>query len=174
MKVLMVEPGKAPYETEIEGGLESLQKAVGGSIQAVYPYDDPVALICNEEGKLMGLPLNRSLTDDNGEIYDIIAGNFILTGLTEDNFGDLSPELMEKFSEQFKHPEEFVRIAGKILGVKQPVPGERPGPQRRTDGDWFRYSGSPPAARRQTDSSSGPGKCGWSVPCGSLPPIHSP
>ena len=80
--------------------------------------------VCNEEGKLMGLPLNRSLTDDNGEIYDIIAGNFILTGLTEDNFGDLSPELMEKFSEQFKHPEEFVRIAGKILGVKQPVPGE--------------------------------------------------
>ena len=67
----LVEPGKAPYETEIEGGLESLQKAVGGSIQAVYPYDDPVALICNEEGKLMGLPLNRSLTDDNGEIYDL-------------------------------------------------------------------------------------------------------
>ena len=124
MKVLMVEPGKVPYETEIEGGLESLQKAVGGSIQAVYPYEDPVALICNEEGKLMGLPLNRSLADDNGEIYDIIAGNFILKGLTEDNFGDLSPELMEKFSEHFKHPEEFVRIAGKILGVKQPVPGE--------------------------------------------------
>ena len=97
MKVLMVEPGKVPYETEIEGGLESLQEAVGGSIQAVYPYDDPVALICNEEGKLMGLPLNRSLTDENGEIYDIIAGNFILTGLSEDNFGDLSPELMEKF-----------------------------------------------------------------------------
>ena len=140
MKVLMVEPGKTPYETEIEGGLKSLQRAVGGSIQAVYPYEDPVALICNEEGKvygmpynravrdeagkLMGLPLNRSLTDDNGEIYDIIAGNFILTGLTEDNFGDLSPELMEKFSEQFKHPEEFVRIAGKLIGVKQPVPGE--------------------------------------------------
>ena len=59
MKVLMVEPGKVPYETEIEGGLESLQKAVGGSIQAVYPYDDPVALICNEEGKLMGLDVYK-------------------------------------------------------------------------------------------------------------------
>ena len=47
-------------------------------------------------------------------------------------------------------------------------------PPRRADCDWFRYSGSPPAARRQTDSSSGPGKCGWSVPCGGLPPIHSP
>ena len=124
MNVLLVEPMREPRAVQIDSGLESLQKAVGGSIQAVYPYDDPVALICNEEGKLMGLPLNRSLTDENGEIYDIIAGNFILTGLTEDNFGDLSPELMEKFSEQFKHPEDFVRIAGKILGVKQPVPGE--------------------------------------------------
>lgn len=36
MKVLMVEPGKSPYETEIEGGLESLQAAVGGDIQATY------------------------------------------------------------------------------------------------------------------------------------------
>lgn len=45
MKVLMVEPGKTPYEAEIEGGLNSLQAAVGGIIQPVYPYEDPVALI---------------------------------------------------------------------------------------------------------------------------------
>ena len=51
MKVLMVEPGKVPYAAEIGEGLEPLQAAVGGDIQAVYPYDDPVALICNEEGK---------------------------------------------------------------------------------------------------------------------------
>ena len=49
MKVLMVEPGKSPYAAEIESGLKSLQAAVGGDIQAVYPYEDPVALICNEE-----------------------------------------------------------------------------------------------------------------------------
>ena len=47
MKVLMVEPGKSPYAAEIESGLKSLQAAVGGDIQAVYPYEDPVALICN-------------------------------------------------------------------------------------------------------------------------------
>ena len=68
MKVLMVEPGKSPYAAEIESGLKSLQAAVGGDIQAVYPYEDPVALICNEEGKLMGLPLNRALFDDDGHI----------------------------------------------------------------------------------------------------------
>ena len=64
MKVLMVQPGEIPHETDIEPGLESLQAAVDGPIQAVYPYEDPVALICNEEGKFLGLPLNRALRDD--------------------------------------------------------------------------------------------------------------
>lgn len=125
MKVLMVEPGKSPCEMEIEGGLESLQAAVGGSIQAAYPYEDPVALICNEEGKFIGLPLNRALYDDGGRMYDIVAGNFLIVGLGEEDFTDLSPELMEKFSEQFKHPEKFARIAGEIIAVKQPVTNER-------------------------------------------------
>lgn len=123
MKVLMVEPGEIPYEADIEPGLRSLQAAVGGNIQAVYPYEDPVALICNEDGKFMGLPLNRALRDDTGEIYDIIAGNFIITGLGEESFSDLSPDLMEKYKEQFLAPESFVRIGGKILAVKQSVPG---------------------------------------------------
>ena len=81
-----------------------------------------MALICNEEGKLLGLPLNRALRDDTGEIYDIIAGNFIVTGLGEESFSDLSPELMEKYKEQFLAPESFARIGGKILAVKQPGP----------------------------------------------------
>ena len=104
MKILMVEPGKMPCETEINSGLEALQKAVGGHIQAVYPYEDPVAIVCNEEGKIMGMPLNRALSDEDGNIYDIIAGNFLIVGLGEESFSDLSPDLMEKYSEQFKHP----------------------------------------------------------------------
>lgn len=122
MKVLMIEPGKVPHEVEIDSGLKSLQAVVSGDIQAVYPYEEPVALICNEEGKLMGLPLNRALYDEDGQMYDIIAGNFLVVGLGEEDFTDLSPELMEKFSEQFKHPEKFVRLAGEILAVKQPLP----------------------------------------------------
>lgn len=94
MKVLMVEPGKSPYAAEIESGLKSLQAAVGGDIQAVYPYEDPVALICNDEGKLMGLPLNRALFDDDGHVYDIVSGNFLIVGLGEEDFTDLSPDLM--------------------------------------------------------------------------------
>lgn len=125
MKVLAVEPGKVPYETEIESGLESLQKAVGGSIEAVYPYEDPVAVICNEEGKLMGLPLNRALKDEDGNIYDILAGKFLIAGLGEESFSDLSPDLMAKYKEKFFYPETILHIAGRFVSVKQLVPKEQ-------------------------------------------------
>lgn len=78
-----------------------MQQAVGGSIEAVYPYEDPVAVICNEEGKLIGLPTNRALKDEDGNIYDILAGKFLIVGLGEENFSDLSPDLMAKYKEKF-------------------------------------------------------------------------
>ena len=80
MNVLMVEPGKAPYETQIGSDLQSMQALVGGYIQAVYPYEEPVALIANESGKLDGLPLNRALRDADGDVYDIVAGKFFIVG----------------------------------------------------------------------------------------------
>ena len=72
MRILLVKPDKEAIETEIKGDLGSLQEIVGGHIQAVFPFDDPVALICNDEGKLTGLPLNRALYDDEGHLYDIV------------------------------------------------------------------------------------------------------
>ena len=51
MKILIVEPGKHPYEAEINCSLESLQKTVGGYIEAIYPFEDMVALVCDEESK---------------------------------------------------------------------------------------------------------------------------
>ena len=124
MTVLIVEPGKTPCETEIDGGLESLQKTVGGDIQAVYPYAEPVALICHEEGKMIGLPLNRALYDAEGQIYDIVAGTFIVCGLSGDNFASLTPEDMARIKEQFHQPEVFAKINGKITAMK--VEPEKP------------------------------------------------
>ena len=102
MNVLMVELGKAPYETQIGDDLQSMQALVGGYIQAVYPYEEPMALIANESGKLDGLPLNRALRDADGDIYDIVAGNFFIVGLGESDFTDLPHELAERFAEQFR------------------------------------------------------------------------
>lgn len=115
--VLVVEPQKEPYLKEIPSGLESLQQEVGGYIQAVYPYEEPVALICNEEGKLEGLPLNRALRDEDGDIYDIVAGTFLVVGLTDDNFGSLTVDQIRQFSEQFKIPEVFAKLGDKIVAI---------------------------------------------------------
>ena len=114
MRVLVVEPGRRPMVKEIETGLEPLQKAVGGLIEAVYPFEEPVAIVCNEEGKLLELPLNRALLDENGHVYDIIAGTFLVVGLTEDNFGSLDDALLEQFRTRFRQPETFVYVNGRL------------------------------------------------------------
>lgn len=116
--VLVVPPMERPYVDIIESGLESLQAQVDGMIEAIYPFEDEVALICNEEGKINGLEYNRALYDDEGEMYDIVAGTFLIVGLTEDGFGSLSPELLEKFKKRFAKPQLFLRgLGGKILVI---------------------------------------------------------
>lgn len=124
MKVLMVEPGKAPYEAELDGSLASMQAAVGGSIEGYYPYAEPVAIVCNDEGKINGLPLNRAIYNKDGEMIEIMAGTFFIAGLGEESFADLPDYFMEQYKEQFKYPEKFFRLAGEIVAVKQPLPPE--------------------------------------------------
>ena len=86
LSVLKIAPGQYPQQVEIDNDLKALQQAVGGTIAAVYPFADPVTIICNDEGKLMGLPLNRALRDENGEVYDAVAGTFLVVGLGEEDF----------------------------------------------------------------------------------------
>ncbi len=101
--VSLVKPCEAPQTIEIPATLTAYQQLVGGTIQAIYPMaEDPIALICHDEGKLLGLPLNRPLFDEDGNLYDIIAGTFFITGLTDDDFASLSPELIQKYSDRFK------------------------------------------------------------------------
>lgn len=102
LRVLVVEPGKPPAVRETDGSLESMQRLVGGYIQAVYPFDDPVALICNEEGKLLGLPMNRTLRDERGVPYDIVCGTFFLAGIAEDDFASLTDRQIEKYTDYYR------------------------------------------------------------------------
>ena len=117
INVLICEPMTAPYMKEIDSGLESMQATVGGLIQAIYPFEDEVALVCNEEGKLEGLMLNRAVYGENGEMIDIIAGTFFIAGLTEDSFGSLTPERAEKYGNLFQFPEIFVREGDEIKAL---------------------------------------------------------
>jgi len=130
LSVLKIAPGQHPQQVEIDNDLKALQEAVGGTIAAVYPFADPVAIICNDDGKLMGLPLNRALRDENGQIYDVIAGTFLVVGLGEEDFASLTPELAQKYEQLFHQPEAFLKLGNRLLVL--PVPDEPPTEKPRT------------------------------------------
>lgn len=114
MTVLVVEPLKAPYLKTISGELKSLQKEVGGLIDATYPFEDRVAVVLNDEGKLDGLMPNRGLYNHDGSLYDIIAGTFLVVGLAEESFCSLSEEMAAKYMEKYKTPERVAFINGEV------------------------------------------------------------
>ena len=113
MKILFVEPGKEAQPAEIEENLKAMQAIVGGRVETLYPWEDPVALISNEEGKLLRLPLNRTLED-----YDIIAGNFFICGIEGERFVSLSDKLMIKYQEKFRYPELIINTPMGLLAQK--------------------------------------------------------
>ena len=108
MNVLKIMPGRKPEQVVISHTLEAMQQLVSGSIQAIYPYNDNVALVCNEEGKILGLEPNRAVYDeDTGDILDIISGTFFICGLSADDFCSLTSQQLERYSTLFRHPEAF-------------------------------------------------------------------
>ena len=117
MKILRINPGSAPEVQEIDPALAVMQEIVGGTIQALYPVQDHVALICNDEGKLLHLPANRALREEGGTIYDIVCGSFFLCGAPPDSdeFESLTDEQVEKYREMFRHPEIFLNVNGQIV-----------------------------------------------------------
>ena len=117
MRVLVIEPELRPEVREINDSLKAMQEIVGGLIQPVYPFEDSVALVCNDEGKLMNLPMNRALRDENGQIFDVIFGTFFLCGAPPDSehFTSLTPEQVERYQKRFHTPEMFWNMDSRIV-----------------------------------------------------------
>ena len=151
LSVLKIASGQYPQQVEIDNDLKALQQAVGGSIGASYPFEDPVAIVYNDDGKLMGLPLNRALRDENGEMYDgklmglplnralrdengemydAVAGTFLVVGLGEEDFASLTPELAQKYEQLFHQQEAFLKLGNRLLVL--PVPDEPPAEKPRS------------------------------------------
>ena len=110
-------PGKSAVVMRIQNTLEAKQAFVGGYIQAVYPFDDPVAIVCNEEGKINGLEPCRALFDEGGDIYDIIVGPFLICGLDDEGFISLTKEQQEEYLAMFRHPQMFVSLNGELIAI---------------------------------------------------------
>ncbi len=111
IRVLVIKPGKRPERREIGAELEDMQRVVGGRIQEFQPFDDEAVIICNEEGKLEGLPPNRAIYSQDGEMVDIVAGTFFICDapISSETFQSLSEEQMKKYEEMFRDPEHFYR-----------------------------------------------------------------
>ena len=134
--VLSVKPFREPCIITIPNKLRTLQDQVGGMIEAIYPFEDPVAILLNDEGKLNGSMPNRGLYDKSGNLYDIIAGTFLIVGLSEEDFCSLSEELSAKYMEKYKVPERMAFINGRIrmLPVTDSRKSQDKTSQNRTSG----------------------------------------
>lgn len=123
MNVLVVEPDFAPYEKEING-LSEMQETVGWLIQAIYPFEDEVAVVCNDEGILLGMPFNRSMEGGYGGVF----GTFFVCGLGEEDFCSLTPKQMETYRRKFHHAEILLGIRGNDPVTLKVQPKQRPAP----------------------------------------------
>ena len=117
MQVVIVEPRKKPMVQNIDGGLDAMQEIVGGTIQAIYPFEEPIALICNDEGKFLNLPLKRALRDITGYVYDIVAGTFFLCAAPADSdrFASLTEEQVQTYLKRFAVPEQFIQVGDAVF-----------------------------------------------------------
>lgn len=95
MKAIIKEPGQRPRETEIENSLSALQQAVGGYIETVTLAED-CCIICNEEGRLQGLPYNLTFCGVS------FVGTILFVGVLGDEFADLSEQQVEILLKQME------------------------------------------------------------------------
>lgn len=108
MRVLIVKPNEHPMQKDINNDLKTLQSIVGGYMEVIYPFHDTAGLICNEDGKILKLPLNRTIRDEDGRVLDIISGDFIIVGISESDFCDLTDEQIKEYTTMF-YKKEFYK-----------------------------------------------------------------
>lgn len=122
--VLMVEPEKTAYAYKLENKLEAFQVAVGGLIETTSVQEENLVAVCNEEGKVENLPLNRVLTDENNVPYDIIAGTFFVAGTDDEgNFRSLTLKELKTMKRRFMQPETFhyIEPLDKVIVSRGPL-----------------------------------------------------
>lgn len=117
INVLLCRAGRRAEMIEMEDSLEAMQKLVGGLIEEYMPFEDDVALVCNDEGKMRGMPLNRAIEGEDGKILDVIAGDFFIcyAPIESERFLSLPPELEKKYKEKFYWPEQIFMKNGEGL-----------------------------------------------------------
>ena len=128
IRVIICRPGERAEATEIEENLESMQAIVGGLIQEYFPFHsetdpryDDVAIICNDEGKLMQMEPSRAIICEDGSGRDdVIVGPFFIcyAPIESESFLSMPEDLEEEFQKKFELPEMFFRTEKGIVSMK--------------------------------------------------------
>lgn len=109
MKVIVCDPYKLAYVKDINvNDIEELKKIIGCEYIEMVHLSKDVGIICDDCGKLNRKEFNRALRDDDGVLYDIIAGTFIIVGLGFADFTGLTDDQLDEYLLRFKYPEEVV------------------------------------------------------------------
>jgi hypothetical protein len=82
IRVIIKEAGKKPKAKFVENTLESFQEIVGGHIET-FTLTSDLVIICNEEGKIKGLPYNCSMF---GQMF---VGTIVFAGVAGEDFGSV-------------------------------------------------------------------------------------
>lgn len=117
IRVVYVEPNKFARVIDLGTTLEEMQAAVGGDIEQFCPFDEKVAIVCNDEGKYNGMVPNRAVYGEDGEMMDIIFGAFFICDCSGEEFGSLSDEQIKRYTDKFRNPEHFFMSGKKIVAV---------------------------------------------------------
>lgn len=119
IQVLIVEPHRRPYGATICPKLHSIQDIVGGCIQVVQDglLKDDAVIVCNENGKLVGLPANRALRDGRSKVQDVIHGTFMVVGTAGEDFTSLTPRQFADWTDRFLYCEQMIYFDGKIVAA---------------------------------------------------------
>ena len=108
--VLWVRQGCPPETVRIRNELEEMERLVGVYPEELMPFDEDVALVCNEGEKYSELKANRPITSYDGRHQDIICGDFFLcrAPLGSEEYESLTPKQIKKYSDMFRIPENKV------------------------------------------------------------------
>lgn len=116
IRVVLCEPDKFARIANIDASLVGMQQVIEGSIEAYYPFEEQVCIVCNEEGKINGMPLNRAVYA-NGEMVEVMAGPFFICDCSGSKFESLSDEQLIKYRRMFQRPERFVKFNDKLVAL---------------------------------------------------------
>ena len=84
-----MEPGKGWRVAEIENTLEALQQGVGGKLEAVTLASD-ACVLCNEEGRLLGMPYNTTICGVS------FVGPLLIAGIAGEDFAGLTEQQVDR------------------------------------------------------------------------------